>query len=73
MLSNLYFKFDSLFMMLSILLSVIAIYFVEQKFYIKAVVFLYISAGLYQPSLIAYVCASLFYIFRLLESNEAQK
>lgn len=73
MLSNLYFKFDSLFMMLSILLSVISIYFVEQKFYIKAVVFLYISAGLYQPSLIAYVCASLFYIFRLLESNAVNK
>ena len=60
-------------MMLSILLSVISIFFVDKKSYFKAAFLLYISSGLYQPSLVAYVCTSLFFIFKLIEDNKDNK
>ncbi|MFC3902966.1 Glucosyl transferase GtrII [Acinetobacter marinus] len=69
LLSNLYFRYDSLFMMLAVLFSVLAIHFVNQKRYIFATCLLYFTLGLYQPAIVAYVCTALFVIYKLNSNN----
>lgn len=65
LLSNLYFRYDSIFMMLAILLSVVSVFYVDKKKYIFAAIFLFIACGLYQPAIVAYMCTVFFTIYNI--------
>lgn len=65
LLSNLYFRYDSIFMLLAMLLSVLAIFDVNNKKYFRATLFLFIACGLYQPAIVAYVCTALFLVYNI--------
>ena len=70
LLSNLYFRYDSIFMLLAILLSVIATFEVGNKKYFRAILLLFITCGLYQPAIVAYVCTVLFLVYKIEGSNK---
>lgn len=70
LLSNLYFRYDSIFMLLAVLLSVLAIFEVNHKKYIRAILLLFVALGFYQPAIVAYVCTALFAIYNIRQENK---
>lgn len=70
LLSNLYFRYDSIFMLLAVLLSVLAIFEVNHKKYIRAILLLFVALGFYQPAIVAYVCTALFIIYKIEQENK---
>ncbi|KYQ84573.1 hypothetical protein AWW72_07950 [Acinetobacter sp. NRRL B-65365] len=69
LLSNLYFRYDSIFMLLAILLSVVAVFCVDNRKYIRAIMLVFVTCGLYQPAIVAYVCTALFLVYGIKESE----
>lgn len=65
LLSNLYFRYDAIFMMLALLLTVLAVFDVENKKYFRAVLLVFIACGFYQPAIVGYVCTALFFIYKV--------
>ncbi|WP_104483920.1 glucosyltransferase domain-containing protein [Acinetobacter indicus] len=65
LLANLYFRYDSIFMLLAVLLSVLAVFYVDKKQYIRAGLLLFVACGFYQPAIVAYVCTTLFIVYTL--------
>lgn len=65
LLANLYFRYDSIFMLLAVLLSVLAVFCVDKKQYIRAVVLLFVACGFYQPAIVSYICTTLFIVYTL--------
>lgn len=65
LLSNLYFRLDSVFMILALLLSVVSAELVIRKKYIIAIFLLFLCFGFYQPAVVGYTCFALMYIYRL--------
>lgn len=63
LLSNLYFRYDSIFMLLAVLLSVLAAFNVDNNKNFRAVVLLFVACGFYQPAIVAYVCTALFFVY----------
>ena len=72
LLSNLYFRYDSIFMMLAVLLSVLAIFDVDNKKYFRAIILIFIACGFYQPAIVAYICTALFLVYNI-RDNEKNK
>lgn len=72
LLSNLYFRYDSIFMLLAILLSVLAVFDVDDKKYIRPMVLVFMSCGFYQPAIVAYVCTALFMVYRI-KNDDSKK
>ncbi|MDM1335412.1 glucosyltransferase domain-containing protein [Acinetobacter pseudolwoffii] len=70
LLSNLYFRYDSIFMLLAVLISVLATFDVDNKKYFRAVILLFIACGLYQPAIVAYVCTVLFLVYKIEVGNK---
>ena len=70
LLSNLYFRYDSIFMLLAVLISVLATFEVNNKKYFRAIILLFIACGLYQPAIVAYVCTVLFLVYKIEGSNK---
>lgn len=69
LLSNLYFRYDSIFMLLAVLLAVLAVFDVDNKKYFRAIILLFITLGFYQPAIVAYVCTALFYVYTIKEDD----
>jgi Glucosyl transferase GtrII len=65
LLANLYFRYDSIFMLLAVLFSVWASFDVDHKKKLRAVFLLFLACGLYQPAIVAYVCTTLFSVYTL--------
>lgn len=72
LLSNLYFRYDSIFMLIAVLLSVLAIFNVDNKKYLRATILIFLACGFYQPAIVAYVCTALFLVYSI-KNDEKNK
>lgn len=73
LLSNLYFRYDSIFMLFSMYLAVYAVILINNNKYLYSLLIIFISCGFYQPSIIAFICTSLFYIYQIESESNRKK